>query len=61
MKRYDSSNTIRVVIPPEQKQWLRRQASDMQSISDVVRRIIKQSMDLEARGVLPATGYREQA
>jgi hypothetical protein len=61
MKRYDSSNTIRVVIPPEQKQWLRGQASDMQSISDVVRRIIKQSMDLEARGILPATGYREQA
>lgn len=48
MKRYDSSNTIRVVIPPEQKLWLRSQASNMQSISDVVRRLIKESMDLEA-------------
>lgn len=56
MKRYDSSNTIRVVIPPEQKQWLQSQAIGMQSMSDVVRRIIKQSMDLDARGVLPSTG-----
>jgi hypothetical protein len=61
MKRYDSSNTIRVVIPPEQKQWLQSQATGMQSMSDVVRRIIKQSMDLDARGILPTTGYRDQA
>jgi hypothetical protein len=61
MKRYDSTNTIRVVVPPEQKEWLRSKATGMQTISDVIRRLIKQSMDLESRGVLPATGYRNQA
>jgi len=61
MKRYDSTNTIRVVVPPEQKEWLRSKATGMQTISDVIRRLIKQSMDLESRGVLPATGYRDQA
>jgi hypothetical protein len=61
MKRYDSTNTIRVVVPPEQKEWLRSKATGMQTISDVIRRLIKQSMELESRGVLPATGYREQA
>jgi len=60
MKRYDSTNTIRVVVPPEQKAWLRSKAAGMQTISDVIRRLIQQSMDLESRGVLPATGYREQ-
>lgn len=61
MKRYDSSNTIRVVVSPEQKEWLRSQATEMQTISAVVRQLIKKSMDLQTRGVLPATGYREQA
>jgi hypothetical protein len=61
MKRYDSSRMIRVVLTPEQKQWLQSQATGMQSMSDVVRRIIKQSMDLDARGILPTTGYRDQA
>jgi len=61
MKRYDSTNTIRVVVPLEQKVWLRSKAAGMQTISDVIRRLIQQSMDLESRGVLPAAGYREQA
>lgn len=61
MKRYDATNSIRVVVTPEQKQWLRSEATGMQSMSDVVRRIIKQSMDLDARGILPTTGYRDQA
>ena len=61
MKRYDSTNTIRVVVPPEQKDWLRSKATGMQTISDVIRCMIKQSMDFESRGILPATGYRKQA
>lgn len=60
MKRYNADNTIRVVIPPEQKAWLRSKAIGMQSISDVVRRIIQESMNLDVDGVLPPTGYRNQ-
>ncbi len=44
MKRYDATNSIRVVVAPEQKQWLRSQAKQMQTISDVVRKLIQQAM-----------------
>lgn len=44
MKRYDATNSIRVVLTTEQKQWLRSQAVQMQTISDVVRRLIQQAM-----------------
>lgn len=49
MKRYDASNTIRVVLPEHQKAWLREQASDMRSISDVIRQLIKQEMVIKSK------------
>jgi hypothetical protein len=49
MKRYDASNTIRVVLPEYQKAWLRQQASDMRTISDVIRQLIKQAMVTESK------------
>jgi hypothetical protein len=44
MKRYDSTNSIRVVVTPEQKQWLRSEAVNMQTISDVIRALIRDAM-----------------
>lgn len=44
MKRYDATNSIRVVLTTEQKQWLRSQSVQMQTISDVVRKLIQQAM-----------------
>jgi len=44
MKRYDATNSIRVVVTPEQKQWLRSKAVNMQTISDVIRALIRDSM-----------------
>lgn len=61
MKRYDSSRMIRVVLTPEQKQWLQSQATGMQSMSDVVRRIIKHSMDLNADGLFLPADCSDQA
>lgn len=61
MKRYDSSRMIRVVLTPEQKQWLQSQATGMQSMSDVVRRIIQHSMDLNADGLFLPADYSDQA
>lgn len=61
MKRYDSSRMIRVVLTPEQKQWLQSQATGMQSMSDVVRRIIKDYMDSSAGGIFLPADYSDQA
>ena len=44
MKRYDATNSIRVVVTPEQKQWLRSKAVNMQTISDVMRALIRDAM-----------------
>ena len=44
MKRYDSSRVIRVVLTPDQKQWLQSQANEMQSMSAVLRSVIAQAM-----------------
>jgi hypothetical protein len=44
MKRYDATNSIRVVVTPEQKQWLRSEAVNMQTISDVIRALIRDAM-----------------
>jgi hypothetical protein len=44
MKRYDATNSIRVVVTPEQKQWLRSKAVNMQTISDVIRALIRDAM-----------------
>jgi|GEM_PF-1758345 len=59
MKRYDSSRMIRVVLTPEQKQWLQSQATGMQSMSAVLRSVIAQAMSLEQQGLLPPNGYRD--
>jgi hypothetical protein len=59
MKRYDSSRMIRVVLTPEQKQWLQSQATGMQSMSAILRSVIAQAMRLDQQGLLPPTGYRD--
>ena len=46
MKRYDATNSIRVVVTPEQKQWLRSKAVNMQTISDVIRALIRDAMSV---------------
>ena len=46
MKRYDATNSIRVVVTPEQKQWLRSKAVNMQTISDVIRALIRDAMPI---------------
>ena len=47
MKRYDATNSIRVVVTPEQKEWLRSKAVNMQTISDVIRALIRDAMPLQ--------------
>jgi len=59
MKRYDSSRVIRVVLTPEQKQWLQSQATGMLSMSAILRSVIAQAMRLDQQGLLPSTGYRD--
>lgn len=44
MKRYDSSRMIRVVFTQEQKLWIEQQATGMNSMSAVVRRIVEEAM-----------------
>lgn len=44
MKRYDSTRIIRVVLTPDQKKWLQSQATDMQSMSAVIREIVSLAM-----------------
>ena len=56
MKRYDSSRMIRVVLTPEQKQWLQSQATVMQSMSAILRSVVTQAMLLDQQGLLPPTG-----
>lgn len=40
MTRYDKSTRLEAVIRADQKQWLREQATNMRSISDVLRELI---------------------
>jgi len=49
MKRYDSTRVIRVVLTPDQKQWLQSQAVGMESMSSVLRRIIDDAINQEQR------------
>ena len=56
MKRYDSSRMIRVVLTPEQKQWLQSQATGMQSMSAILRSVVTQAMLLDQQGLLQPTG-----
>jgi hypothetical protein len=44
MKRYDSSQVVRVVLMPAQKAWLQAQSRDFRSMSQVVRDLIDQAM-----------------
>jgi len=47
MKRYDATRMIRAVLTNEQKAWLQSQARGMDTMSDVLRRLIDEAM---ARG-----------
>ena len=47
MRRYDSTRMIRAVLTLEQKTWLQSQAKGMDTMSDVLRRLIDEAM---ARG-----------
>jgi hypothetical protein len=49
MKRYDSTRVIRVVLAPDQKQWLQSQAVGMESMSAVLRRIINAAMSKQSK------------
>lgn len=44
MTRYDKNSRLEAVIRPDQKQWLRQQATGMRSISDILRDIIDQAI-----------------
>lgn len=44
MTRYDKATRLEAVVRPDQKQWLRSQASPMRSISDVLRDLIDQAI-----------------
>lgn len=44
MTRYDKTTRLEAVIRPDQKQWLRDQATNMRSISDILRELIDQAM-----------------
>jgi len=45
LKRYDSSRIVRLVLTPQQKEWLKEQAVGMDSMSAVIRRLIDQAMN----------------
>lgn len=44
MTRYDKSTRLEAVIRPDQKRWLRDQATNMRSISDILRDLIDKAM-----------------
>jgi hypothetical protein len=44
MTRYDKTTRLEAVIRPDQKRWLREQATGMRSISDILRELIDNAM-----------------
>jgi hypothetical protein len=44
MRRYDRTTRLEAVLRPDQKQWLRDQATPLRSISDILRDLIDQAM-----------------
>lgn len=52
---------ISVLFTPEQVRWLDARRSDGLSRSAVIRLVVAEAMRLNRDGILPATGYREQA
>lgn len=48
MKRYDATRMVRAVLTNEQKAWLQSQARGMDSMSDVLRRLIDDAMTRSA-------------
>jgi hypothetical protein len=44
MTRYDKTTRLEAVVRPDQKQWLREQATGMRSISDILRELIDNAM-----------------
>ena len=49
MSRYDKTTRLEAVIRPDQKQWLRRQATGMRSISDILRELLDKAIASEAK------------
>jgi hypothetical protein len=49
MSRYDKTTRLEAVIRPDQKQWLRQQATGMRSISDILRDILDKAIAHEAK------------
>lgn len=49
MTRYDKSTRLEAVIRPDQKQWLRSQATGMRSISDILRDLLDQAIANDTR------------
>ena len=52
---------ISVLFTPDQIRWLDARRSDGLSRSAVIRLVVADAMRLHQQGLLPATGYREQA
>ena len=48
MRRYDSTRMVRAVLTNDQKAWLQSQARGMDSMSDVLRRLIDEAMARES-------------
>lgn len=49
-----------VRLTPDQLRWLDSWRGDRMSRSTAIRLVLQQSIDLQQRGLLPATGRREQ-
>lgn len=49
MTRYDKATRLEAVIRPDQKLWLRQQATGMRSISDILRDLIDQAIANDTR------------
>jgi len=55
------SHPLAVQLTPEQMAWLDARRVAGLSRSAVLRLVVEQAMRLDKKGLLPATGYREQA
>lgn len=44
MKRYDSTRMVRVILTEHQRQWLESQATGMNTMSAVIRKILDSAM-----------------
>jgi hypothetical protein len=49
MSSYDKTTRLEAVIRPDQKRWLREQATNMRSISDILRDILDKAIANEAK------------